>query len=258
MANLRKDSPIQSLRNGLIVSCQPRANSTLNHPRFVAALAAAAEEGGAVAVRINGVRNIRAVRQAVQIPIVGIEKMNFPDCPVYITPTIESVRRVHCAGVNLIAIDATERLRPHNQSLADIINASKTELKAVIMADIATLQQGLEAARFGVDLVSTTLYGYTEGTQHCQGPAFTLLRDLVREVGIPVILEGRVHEPDQVRKAFDLGAHAVVVGTAITDFEWLTRRFIEACPHGHGRHSKLAYHKSAPHRAIPSKRARGK
>lgn len=212
-----------------------------------------ADQQGAVAVRIRGTRNIRAVRKAVRVPIVGIEKINYPDSDVYITPTLESVRRVHRAGTQIIAIDATERPRPDNRSLSETIEASKNELKTLIMADVATVQQGLEAARLGVDLISTTLYGYTEETQNCQGPGFNLLRHLVREVDIPVILEGRVHDPDQVRKAFDLGAYAVVVGTAITDFEWLSRRFIEACPKGHEGHTES--HRHASRLDHPSKSA---
>jgi N-acylglucosamine-6-phosphate 2-epimerase len=252
MVALKKNSTLFHLKNGLIVSCQPRVHSALDHPKFVAALAAVAEEQGAVAVRIRGTRNIRAVCQAVRIPVLGIEKINYPDSAVYITPTMESVRRVHRAGAQIIAIDATNRPRPRNQSLAEIIDASKAELGALIMADVATLQQGLEAARLGVDLISTTLYGYTEGTRHCPGPAFSLVRELVREVDLPVILEGRVYEPDQVRKAFDLGAYAVVVGTAITSFEWLTRRFIRACPNGGARGSKSDCQHAAPRRPIAS------
>ena len=230
MVVLNKKSTLSQLKCGLIVSCQPRLNSALDHPRFVAALATVAEEQGAVGVRIRGVRNIRAVGRAAHIPIIGIEKINDPDSEVYITPTFESARRVSGAGAQIIAMDATERPRPRGQSLTNIVAAAKDNLDALLMADVATLNQGVEAARLGFDIVATTLYGYTEETRHCTGPAFELARQLVREIKIPVILEGRVREPDHVRKAFDLGVYAVVVGTAITDFAWLTRRFIEACP----------------------------
>ena len=223
-------STLSQLKNGLIVSCQPRLNSALDHPKFVAALAAAAEEQGAVAVRIRGAHDIRAVRRAVRIPVIGIEKINYPDSPVYITPTLESVRRVHRAGAQIIAMDATERPRPRGQSLADIIEEAKAKFDTLFMADVATLQQGVAAARMGFDMVGTTLCGYTEETKHCKGPALSLARRLVREVDIPVILEGRVHKPEDVRKAFELGVYAVVVGTAITGFEWLSGRFINACP----------------------------
>ena len=228
-----KDSnTILQLKNGLIVSCQPRPHSPLDRPDFVAAMAVTAERQGAVAVRIRGTPNIRAVRKALEVPIFGIEKINFPDSSVYITPTMESARRVYRAGAQIIALDGTLRPRPERQSLAEIVKAAKSELRVLIMADVATMEEGLQASRLGVDLISTTLYGYTEETRHCQGPAFGLTHDLVREVDIPVVLEGHVHEPDQVRKAFDAGAYAVVVGTAITDFEWLTRQFVEACPNG--------------------------
>lgn len=232
MTALKTRSSLSRLKDGLIVSCQPRVDCALDRPQFVAALASTAEEQGAVGVRIRGARNIRAVRRTVQVPVIGIEKINCPDSAVYITPTMESVRRVHRAGAQIIAIDATGRPRPHRQLLADIIKKAKAEFKALIMADVATLQQGLEAAMLGVDVVGTTLYGYTEDTQLCQGPAFELAGRLVRELDIPVILEGRLHQPDQVRKAFDLGVYAVVVGTAITNLDWLVQRFVSACPGG--------------------------
>jgi N-acylglucosamine-6-phosphate 2-epimerase len=227
---LRKKTALSRLKNGLIVSCQPRPASALDHADFVAALAAVAEQQGAVAVRIRGVRNIRAVCRAVKIPVLGIEKINDPDSEVYITPTLESVRRVYRAGAQIIAMDATDRPRPRRQSLAGIVAAAKDTLDALLMADVATFRQGVEAARLGFDMIGTTLCGYTADTRNCKGPALDLARQLVREVDIPIILEGRVHEPDHVRRAFDAGVYAVVVGTAITDFEWLSRRFIEACP----------------------------
>lgn len=227
---LNRNSTLSQLKNGLIVSCQPRPGSTLDNSSFVAALAAVAEEQGAVAVRIRSVRDIRAARRTVHIPVIGIEKINDPESEVYITPTLESLRRVHRAGAHIIAMDATERPRPCNQSLTGIVAAAKDTFDTLLMADVATLRQGVEAARVGFDIVATTLCGYTKETRNIQGPAFHLARQLVREVDIPVILEGRVHEPDHVRRAFDLGVHAVVVGTAITHFEWLSRRFIEACP----------------------------
>ncbi len=227
---LNRNSTLSQLKNGLIVSCQPRPGSAFDHSSFVVAMASVAQEQGAVAVRVRGVRDIRAVRRAVQIPVLGIEKIDDPDSEVYITPTLESVRRVYRAGAQIIAMDATDRPRPRGQSLAGIVAAAKDDLDALLMADVATLRQGVEAARLGFDMLATTLCGYTQDTRHLKGPAFDLARRLVREVDIPVILEGHAQEPDHVRQAFDLGVYAVVVGTAITDFEWISRRFIEACP----------------------------
>ncbi len=238
MVVLNKKRTLTQLKNGLIVSCQPRVNSALDRPGFVAAMAVTANEQGAVAVRIRGVPDIRSVCRVVHIPVLGIEKINDPESDVYITPTFESVQRVYRAGAQIIAMDATERPRPRHQSLASIVTAAKDNFDALLMADVATIRQGVEAQRLGFDMVGTTLCGYTEDTKQCSGPAFDLAGRLVREVDIPVILEGRVHEPEHVRKAFDLGVYAVVVGTAITDFEWLSRRFIEACPRAKSQKSE--------------------
>lgn len=258
MVALKRNSTLSQLKNGLIISCQPRVNSALDHPRFVAALAATAGEQGAVGVRIRGTGNIRAVRRAVNIPVIGIEKINDPDSEVYITPTLESVRRVYRAGAQIIALDATERPRPRHQSLAHIIEIAKANFDALIMADVATLQQGVEAARLGVDMVGTTLCGYTKETSHCKGPALDLARQLVRKIDIPVILEGRVHNPADVRKAFALGVYAVVVGTAITDVEWQARQYIMASPRGQRRSGKTHTERMNPAGPAVSKPAKRK
>lgn len=230
MTNSLEPKVLYTLRDGLIVSCQASAESPLNHPEIIAALASAAEREHAVAVRINGVADISAVRKRVKIPIIGIEKVYTDGSPVYITPTYASVDRVVQAGANIVALDCTARPRPNGESLEEIVGRTRRELQAAIMADVATLEDGLKAAELAVDLVSTTLCGYTDETRDCPSPAFDLLDRLVREIKVPVVLEGRVHSPDHVRRAFGLGAYAVVVGTAITNIEWLTRRFVEAAP----------------------------
>lgn len=228
---------ISQLRNGLIVSCQAPESSPLRRSSIIAALALAAERQGAVGVRVDGSRDIRAVAQAVSVPIIGIEKRHSDDSPVYITPTLDSVRRVCRAGASIVALDGTARGRPKGQSLADIIMASHREFGFPIMADVATLAEGLKAAELGADLIATTLHGYEEETRGSDSPAFGLLKGLVRNTRLPVILEGRVRTPDHLRRAFELGAHAVVVGTAITGVEWLVRRFVEATPRM--RHSEF-------------------
>ncbi len=221
---------IQILKNGLIVSCQARAGSPLDDPRIIAAFARVAEGQNAVGVRINGEEHIRAVRRAVGIPIIGIEKRRTDGFPVYITPSLGSARRVHLAGAAIIALDATARPRPNGESLDEIMSFLKREIKVLVVADVATADEGLYAAERGADAVATTLHGYTKETegQGREGPAFDLLHQLVKRLSLPVILEGRVRDPDDVRKAFDLGAHAVVVGTAITNMEWRARTFVDA------------------------------
>jgi N-acylglucosamine-6-phosphate 2-epimerase len=218
------------LHGGLIVSCQAPEGSALNRPAIIAAMAAAAQQQAAVGVRIDGARNIRQARQVIKIPVIGIEKIRLPDSPIYITPTFESARRVNRAGADIVALDCTNRKRPSGNSLEEILQKIKQRLGILTMADIASLDEGLRAADLGVDLIATTLFGHTGATRQCHGPGFQLLRQLVRKVEVPVVLEGCVRNPDQVRKAFDWGAYAVVVGAAITNIEWLVHTFVEVTP----------------------------
>ena len=230
MSASRAFSQARSLQRGLIVSCQADDNSVLNRPEIISAMAQMAERQGAVGVRINGVRNIKAARRKVSVPIIGIEKLRLAGSGVYITPTFESVRRVQGAGADIIALDATGRRRPGSQCLEEIIREAKRRFGAVIMADVATLDEALRAADVGADLVATTLYGYSSSARSRKGPAFDLVRDASCHLSIPVVLEGHVRQPAEVSKAFDFGAYAVVVGKAITDIEWLVGRFAAAVP----------------------------
>lgn len=227
---MNEDHQTRKLKGGLIVSCQEPPVSPLSRPEIIAAMALTAEQQGALGTRIDGPENIQAVRQATRIPVIGIEKTRVEGSPVYITPTWECFQRVSRAGAGIVALDATARRRPRNESLEAIMQKAKKKLKAVIMADVATLSEGMRAAELGADLIATTLCGYTRETRHCTGPAFQLLEDLVGHVKLPIVLEGRVRNPEDLRRAFDLGAYAVVVGTAITHVAWLTRNFVEATP----------------------------
>jgi N-acylglucosamine-6-phosphate 2-epimerase len=193
-------------------------------------MALAAQRQGAAGVRINGVANISLTRKKVNVPIIGIEKIRASGSPVYITPTFESLRRTCKARADIVGMDFTARRRPGGEDLTRILERARRQFDVALMADVATLEEGMMAARLGADLVGTTLFGYTEETSHRKGPAFALLRSLVRRLDVPVILEGWVRSPDDVRRAFDLGAHSVVVGTAITNMELLTQRFVEATP----------------------------
>ena len=212
---------VDQLRGGLIVSCQAPPGSPLENPQVIAAMAAAAERAGAVAVRINGPANVRAVRAAIRIPILGIYKRRGRE--VVITPTFEDARAVREAGADLIALDATAHAHADG-----LIRRVQRELDCPVMADIATVAEGIAAAEAGAALVATTLYGYTEGTSGCQLPGLDLVEELARSVSAPVVCEGGVSSPEQVSEAFRRGAFAVVVGTAITGLEARVRLFASA------------------------------
>lgn len=217
----------QRLQHGLVVSCQARPGSPLRNSMMMAAMAQAAEQAGAVGIRANGPADIAAIRAAVQLPIIGLYKQELPRTDVYITPTFEAAREVMAAGADLVALDATDRLRPGGVTAAEMIQYCRAELKAPVMADISTLAEGIAAAEAGAELVATTLVGYTPASRHLSPPDFELISALVKSVPVPVVVEGHIATPEQARRALELGAYAVVVGAAITQPDWITRRFVE-------------------------------
>lgn len=215
---------------GLVVSCQARADNPLHGPHFMAAMARAAEQGGAIGIRANGPPDIAAIRAATALPLIGLFKTERPGSDVTITPDFAAARDVAHAGADWIAIDATDRQRPA-ESVAALIARIHAELRCRVLADVATLAEGVAAAAAGADAVATTLSGYTPPTAHLtDAPDLALVTALARAVGVPVVAEGRFWTQEQVRAAFARGARAVVVGTAITNPREITRHLAAAVP----------------------------
>jgi len=223
---------IGTLHKGLIVSCQAKPGSPLRNAQVMATMAAAAEVGGAVGIRANGTEDVEAIRSSVKLPIIGINKIVHAGFEVFITPTLESARQVAGAGADIIALDATLRPRPGRMTTARMIKLCKEELGLSIMADISTLEEGMAAVEAGADIVATTLSGYTPYSRQQELPDFLLITELASRTQTPIIAEGRISSPEDARRALDEGAHAVVVGTAITAIDWVTQRYVAAL-HGH-------------------------
>lgn len=219
---------VASLEGKLVVSCQALPDEPLYGSHFMAAMARAAAEGGAGGIRANGPDDIRAIRSVTKLPIIGLYKVFAPDSAVYITPTFHTARAVVEAGADIVAIDGTGRQRPGGETLRELIRRIHTGLNRPVLADVSTVAEGLAAAEAGAELLSTTLSGYTEYSPHREEPDFALLRELVAAGVTPIIMEGRMWTREQVTTAFDYGAFAVVVGTAITRPQEITRRFVEA------------------------------
>jgi N-acylglucosamine-6-phosphate 2-epimerase len=220
---------LRRLQGGLVVSCQARENNPLHGPIFMAAMAQAAVLGGAVGIRADGEADIAAIRAAVkaEIPIMGIFKVKQADGSLFITPTAESAKRVIKCGATLVALDGTPRARPGGESLKDVVEAIHAAGGAA-MADVGTLEHARYAIESGVDAVGTTLSGYTADSPKQPGPDFDLLQLLVIESNVPVFAEGRIWTREEARRAIDLGASFVVVGTAITNPQAITARFVAA------------------------------
>lgn len=228
---------ISKLKRTLIVSCQASQGEPLASPEHIQALALSAINGGANGLRLEGIENIKAVRTVTNLPIIGLSKSkavkdNERLNKVYITASFIEAQDLANAGSDIIAIDGTDRPRADGLSLEETIARIHKELAKPVLVDISTVKEGINAQKYGADLVSTTLYGYTKETElpPMHGPGLDLLKELVGRLEIPVILEGRIQHPEEVTKAFTSGAYAVVVGSAITRPQLITERFVQAIP----------------------------
>ena len=218
---------VTQIQGGLIVSCQALPDEPLYGAEIMARMAVAAAQGGAVAIRANTPVDIRAIRAAVPLPIIGLYKAEIPGFPVYITPTLRHAQDVAAAGADVIAIDATARSRPQPGTLAEFIAAIHQTTNCLVLADIANLAEGVAAAAAGADLISTTMSGYTADSPQQPGPDLELVRHLAATRAAPLLAEGRFKLPSEVSQALALGATAVVVGGAITRPQQITRWFVD-------------------------------
>lgn len=224
---------LKKIRKKIIISCQASSGEPIYDENCLQSIIKSVINGGAAGLRLAGVKDIEETRKFSDIPIIGITKpdplpKNWRDV-VYITPTFEDAKRISDAGADIIAIDGTSRKRP-KENLAELIEKIHTELKKPVMVDCATIKEGLMCKLFGADIISTTLSGYTQNTleKNNEEPDFDLLENLVKAVGCPVILEGRIWTVEHAQKAFELGAHSVVIGSAVTRPQLITKRFIDA------------------------------
>lgn len=222
---------LENLKGKLVVSCQALEHEPLHSPFIMSRMALAAAQGGAVAIRANSVVDIAAIKQQVSLPVIGIIKRDYPDSEVFITATMKEVDELMSVGPEIIALDATARPRPQGQTLESLVAQIRSRYPAVLlMADIASVEEAVTAQALGFDCVGTTLYGYTAETAGHRLPEndCNFLRDVLAAVTVPVVAEGNVETPELAARCLALGAHAVVVGGAITRPQQITERFIAA------------------------------
>lgn len=224
---------IERLRHGLIVSCQADPGDPLYGTAHMVAMARAAEAGGAAGIRTNDPQDVAGIKAAVRLPVIGLYKKRYEGSPVYITPTMAEVREIIAAGADILAVQLTEQPRPGGLTGAQFLAEIRQEFPGVpVMADISTVEEGLQAAQLGADLVSTTMSGYTPYSPQQSGPDLRLVRELAGRIATPVVAEGRLTTPADCRAAMEAGAFAVVVGTAISRPQTVTGWFAEAVRQG--------------------------
>lgn len=219
-----------AMGRGLVVSCQAPEGSPLRTPVVMAAMAQAAEQAGAVGIRAQGVADITAIRQVCSLPTIGIIKRSVEGSEVYITPSITDARELAATGVEIVAADLTGRRRPGGEDVRDLIEFLHDQ-GILVMADVATVKQGIDAISRGADLVGTTFAAHLHTEAGEIRPDFSVLEGLVKALpDTLVIAEGGYSRPGDVTRALEIGAHSVVVGRAITDTLALAQDFAAAVP----------------------------
>lgn len=229
-----KSEILQSIKHKLIVSCQALDNEPLYSSFIMERMAVAAQEGGACGIRANSPEDIKQIKKAVNLPIIGLHKVVYNDSDVYITPTMKEVDALMEVGADIIAVDATKRLRPNGQTLEEFFQAVKQKYpNQIFMADTSCYEEGVKAQEIGFDIIGTTMSGYTEYTKGTQLPNFDLMKKYVETLNTPIIAEGGIWTPEQLNTALNLGVWAAVVGTAITRPREITRYFINGVSYNH-------------------------
>ncbi len=221
---------VKLMKGELIVSCQALPGEPLYNEDFsiMPFMAKAAKQAGSKIIRTSSIRDVKAIKKETGLPVIGLVKRKIEGYDVFITPTMKEIDDLVLAGSDIIATDLTKGSRPDFDSPESFIKAVKAKYKDIIlMADISTYEEGVNAAESGVDIVGTTMSGYTAWSKKSSGPDFELVERLARVLDIPVVAEGKIHTPAEAKKMFELGAYCVVVGGAITRPLEITKRFFD-------------------------------
>lgn len=228
---MEKQQIFEQIKGGLIVSCQALEHEPLytKEGGVMPLMAKAAEQSGAVGIRANTVRDITQIKEKVNLPVIGIIKKDYEGSPMYITVTMKEVDELAACGVDILAVQGTGALRPDGSTSAQFIRAIKEKYPdQLVMADCATVEEGIACADAGADFVGTTMRGYTPETEGCDDIDFDFIKELSEKCSAKIIAEGHIHYPEQAKKALEAGAFALVVGGAITRPAEITARFVSA------------------------------
>ncbi|MCQ2550010.1 MAG: N-acetylmannosamine-6-phosphate 2-epimerase [Lachnospiraceae bacterium] len=219
---------LSATKGSIIVSCQALPGEPLycEEMSLMPFMAKAAKEAGSKLIRTSSIRDVVEIKKQTGLPVIGLVKKVYEDYDGYITPTMKEIDDLVAVDSDIVALDCTNRKRGDGLTPTEFIKQIKEKYPAIVlMADISTVEEGVAAWKAGVDMVGTTLSGYTPYSPKVDGPDFELVEKLVKAVDIPVIAEGKVHYPDEAKKMLSLGVHAVVVGGAITRPLEIAQRF---------------------------------
>ena len=221
---------LEDIKNHLIVSCQALEYEPLHSSFIMSKMALAAYQGGAKGIRANTIEDIQAIKKEVDLPIIGIIKQEYEGSVVFITPTIKEVDALVKEGVDIIAMDATIRERPHHIYLDDFFKEVRKKYpNQKFMADCSTIEEAIHADELGFDFIWTTMVGYTKESKglKIEENDFEIIRTIIQKVKHPVIAEGNIDTPQKAKRVLELGCYSVVVGSIITRPQLITKRFTD-------------------------------
>ena len=221
---------LDKIKSELVVSCQALDNEPLHSSYIMGRMAVAAEEGGAKGIRSNSKEDIIEIKKNTDLPVIGIVKRDYEDSEVFITATMKEIDELAESKCDMIALDATDRIRPNGETLETFVQAIRSKYPSILlMADASTVEEVIEAEKIGFDCVSTTLMGYTKKSegQNIADNDFERLKIILDTVNVPVIVEGHIDTPEKAKRCKELGVHSIVVGSAITRPQLITAGFVE-------------------------------
>ena len=232
---MTKQEILDAIHGKMIVSCQaiPGEPLYMEDDSVMYLMARAAKRAGTPAIRTSSIRDVVAIKKETGLPVIGLVKINYPGYDSYITPTMKEVDALVAAGSDVVALDCTLRKRGDGTTINEFIAQIKEKYPDIIlMADISNYEEGINAWKCGVDIVGTTMSGYTDYTSKKDEPDYELMRRLAADMDIPVIGEGKIHYPEQAVKALQTGVWSIVVGGAITRPMEIAQRFMKAIDEG--------------------------
>lgn len=228
---MNKTEFFEAIKGKIIVSCQALPGEPLyvEEKSVMYLMARAGKMAGTPAIRTSSIRDVVAIKEETGLPVIGLVKVHYPGFDSFITPTMKEVDDLVAVESDVIALDCTLRQRGDGKTVNEFIAEVRQKYPdAILMADISTYEEGVNAWKQGMDIVGTTMSGYTDYSPKLDEPDYELVRRLAETVSVPVIGEGKVHYPDQAVKVLEAGAHAVVVGGAITRPLEIASRFMAA------------------------------
>ena len=222
---------VECIKGKLIVSCQALPHEPLHSSFIMGRMAVAAKEGGACGIRANTKEDIAEIQSQVDLPIIGIVKRDYEDSKVYITPTMKEIEELMEVQPEIIALDATDALRPGRKTLQEFFTEVKERYPdQLFMADCSTVEEAVFADELGFDFIGTTMVGYTDQSrgEKIEKDDFAIIREILSRVKHPVIAEGNINTPEKVKRVIELGCYSVVVGSSITRPQLITKSFADA------------------------------